>query len=182
MSNGNPAAHIAQASRMWGIVLIVLGVLCIAAPFVAGAWATMLIGISILCAGVAMLLGAFQAEHWGTGIFASLVGLVTILAGGYMLVHPVLGLMTITLMLGLYFMFDGIFQVVGAFQARPATGWGMFLFGGILSIVLGYIIYSGWPLTGAWVVGTLVGIRLLFGGFTMMAVGGAASRVGSAMG
>jgi len=177
MADSNPISTVAKASRMWCIVLIIAGVLCIAAPHVAGAWATILIGISVLIAGAGMLIGAMQAGSWGTGIFGTLVGLATLIAGGYMILHPVLGMMTLALFLGVYFIFDGAMQVIGAFQARPAPGWGWFLFGGILSVVLGYIIYSGWPVTGFWVIGTLVGIRLLFGGMAMMMVGSVASGV-----
>lgn len=180
MANTSPISTVAKTSRMWGIVLIVMGLFCIAAPHVAGASATIVIGISVLIAGVGMLIGALQADSWGTGVFGTLVGVATLIAGGYMVVHPVLGMMTLTLFLGVYFIFDGMLQAVVAFQARPAPGWVWFLFGGVLSIVLGTIIYSGWPVTGFWVVGTLVGIRLLFGGMTLMTVGGVASRVAKA--
>ena len=159
--------------KMWGILLIVVGLLCIAAPFVAGTFASMFIGASILVAGVAMTLGAMQAGSWGTGIFGTLIGLLTALAGLYMLTHPVIGLLSITLALAIYFMVDGVFQIVGALQARPANGWALFLFGGLLSLVLGYIIYSGWPISGAWVVGTLAGIRFIFGGMTILMIGDA---------
>jgi len=182
MTNGNPAAAVATASRTWGIILIVLGILCIAAPLVAGTFATMMIGVCVLAAGIATLMGAFQADSWGTGAFALMMGGLTLLAGAYMLAHPVLGLMTITLMLAFYFIFDGALQIVAAFKARPAPGWGMFLFGGILSLLLGYVIYAEWPISGGWVIGTLAGIRFLFGGMTMMMVGGAAAGVAKEMG
>lgn len=181
MAGSNLASDVAKASRLWGIVLIVLGILSIAAPHIAGASATMLIGICILIGGIGILIGAFQADSWGIGVFATLMGIITAIAGLYMLLNPVLGMMTITLFLAIYFIVDGVFQIIGAVQARPAGGWGWFLFGGILSVLLGYIIYSGWPVTGFWVVGTLIGIRLLFGGFAMMMVGSAASEVGKAI-
>jgi len=184
MTEGNEVHAVAEVAKagaavsgFWGIALIVLGILCIAAPFVAGAFTTMMIAVSMIAAGAVIIFGALQADSWGIGIFASLMGVATALAGAYMLAHPVLGLVTITLALAIYFFVDGISQIIGAFQARPADGWVWFLTGGIISMVLGYMIYSDWPFSGAWLVGTLVGIRLLFGGMTMMMIGGTQAAV-----
>ena len=185
MTEVNPVADVAKAgaatSSVWGIALIILGILCVAAPFVAGTFTTVLIAVALIASGIVITIGAFQADSWGIGIFAILMGVVTGLAGVYMLARPVIGMLTITLALAIYLFADGIFQIIGAFQARPAQGWAWFLFGGILSIILGYIIYSNWPVSGAWVVGTLVGIRLIFGGWTMMMLGGAQAAVADAI-
>jgi len=184
MTEGNevhPVADVAKAgaavSGFWGIALVVLGIVCIAAPFVAGAFTTMMIAVSMIAAGGVIIFGALQADSWGIGIFASLMGVATALAGAYMLAHPVLGLVTITLALAIYFFVDGISQIIGGFRARPADGWVWFLTGGIISMALGYMIYSDWPFSGAWLIGTLVGIRLLFGGMTMMMIGGTQAAV-----
>ncbi len=184
MTEGNevhPVANVAKAgaavSGFWGIALVVLGILCISEPFVSVAFTTMIIAVSMIAAGAVIIFGAFQADSWGIGIFASLMGAATALAGAYLLARPVLGMVSIALVLAIYFFVDGIAQIIGAFQARPAEGWGWFLFGGIISVVLGYMIYSDWPFSGAWLVGTLVGIRLLFGGMTMMMIGGTQAAV-----
>jgi len=177
----HPVADAAKAgaavSSFWGIALIVLGVLCIAAPFVAGTFASMMVAVSLLAAGIVITMGAFSANSWGIGIFGTLMGIVTALAGAYMLAHPVLGLVSITLALAVYFLVDGVAQIIGAFQARPADGWIWFLIGGVISVALGYMIYSDWPFSGTWLVGTLVGIRLLFGGWTLMMVAGTQAAV-----
>ena len=176
MAHRNAASGAGPApSGLFGIVLIVLGILCIAAPFVAGTFAAMMIAASVLMAGVLITIGALQTKSGGAGIFGVLIGVVTTLAGAYMLAHPLLGLASITLVLAIYFGMDGVFHVIGGLQARPAPGWGMFVFGGVVSMALGYMIYSNWPFSGAWVVGTLVGIRLLFGGMLLMTASGAQS-------
>ncbi len=184
MTEGNEVHAVAEVAKagaavsgFWGIALIVLGILCVAAPFVAGAFTTMMIAVSMIAAGAVIIFGALRADSWGIGIFASLMGAVTALAGAYMLAHPVLGLVSITLALAIYFFVDGVSQIIGAFKARPADGWVWFLLGGIISMALGYMIYSDWPFSGAWLVGTLVGIRLLFGGMTMMMIGGTQAAV-----
>jgi len=181
MTEANPVSEVARAgaaaSSTWGIALIILGILCIAAPFVAGTFTTMLIAVAMIAAGIVITVGAFRADSWGIGIFALLMGVVTSIAGIYLLARPVLGMVSIALALAVYFFVDGVFQIIGAFKARPQQGWVWFLFGGIISILLGYMIYSDWPVSGAWVVGTLVGIRLLFGGWTMLMLGGAQAVV-----
>jgi hypothetical protein len=89
---------------------------------------------------------------------------------------PGLNLSTLTLFLAAYFVASGILQIVAGFGARPEPGWGLVAFGGVVSLVLGVIIWRQFPISGIWAVGTLVGIQLLFSGWTLIAVGGLAKR------
>ena len=73
-----------------------------------------------------------------------------------------------------------ITRIAIAFQMRPAGGWGWMLFGGILSAILGFLIWNQWPLSGFWAVGTLVGIQFIFSGWSMIAVGMAAKKAAPA--
>jgi len=65
----------------------------------------------------------------------------------------------------------GISEIVAAIQIRPTQGWGFVLFSGIVSVILGFLIWNQWPLSAAWAIGVLVGIQLLFAGMTMITVG-----------
>lgn len=183
MGNRNPVSDAARAgsaaSGWWGIILIILGILCIAMPHVAGTATSLLIAIAIIAAGIVTTVGAFQLDSWGMGILAILIGIVMTLAGVYMLAHPYLGLISIALMLAIWFFVDGVMEIVAAFQVSEGRGW--LIFGGIVSLLLAYIIYSDWPVSGFWLVGTLVGIRMLFGGMTMMMLSGTQSAVASAI-
>ena len=91
--------------------------------------------------------------------------------------RPGIGLATLTLMLGAYLVVDGVFGAVLAFQVRPQKGWGWMLFSAVMSLLLGFLLLREWPLTGLWAIGTLVGVNLLFAGFTMISVGSAARKV-----
>jgi len=185
MTDDNPVAEAAAdvakagavASSFWGIALIVLGALCIGAPFVAGTFTTVMIAVALIAAGIVTTMGAFRADSWGIGIFAVLMGVATALVGAYLLARPMLGMVSITLALAVWFVVDGAFQIIGAFRARRSKGWVWFLIGGIISIALGYMIISDWPFSGAWVVGTLVGIRLVFGGWTIVMLGSTQAAV-----
>ena len=81
------------------------------------------------------------------------------------------------LILAIYFLVDGIAEIIGAFDAKPAEGWGYMVFDGAISILLGWMIWSQWPLSGAWAVGVLVGIRLIFVGAGMLMFGSLAKAV-----
>ena len=82
------------------------------------------------------------------------------------------------LLLAIFFWADGAMRIVLSFQARPLRGWGWILFGGVLSVLLGFLIFRNWPLSGAWAVGTLVGIDLLYTGWSMIALALAARGAG----
>ena len=95
--------------------------------------------------------------------------------------RPGLGLATLTLLLGGYLIVDGISGTVLAFHVRPEKGWGWMLFSAVLGILLGFLLLREWPLSGLWAIGTLVGVNLLFSGFSMISIGsavkGAAKRL-----
>jgi uncharacterized membrane protein HdeD (DUF308 family) len=96
-----------------------------------------------------------------------------------MLGRPLFGLASLTLVLAAYFLVDGIFEIIAAFQIKPKKGWGWVLFSGIAAFLLGYLIWSQWPLSGGWAIGVLVGVNLLLSGWSMIAFGGAARGIAS---
>jgi len=90
--------------------------------------------------------------------------------------RPVFALLSLTILLAAYFFVAGIFEIVFAFQLKPEKGWGWMLTSGAMSLLLGIMIWRQWPVSGAWAIGILVGIKLLFAGMTMISVGSAARR------
>jgi uncharacterized membrane protein HdeD (DUF308 family) len=110
------------------------------------------------------------------------IGILTVVSGLLVLGHPLAGLAFLTLLLAAYFLVDGVFTVVEAFQVRPRASWGWTLFSGVASIVLAYLIWREWPLTGAWAIGLLIGLRLLFSGWALIALGTAAKRLADVAG
>jgi len=165
---------------IFGILTILLGVMAMASPLVAGTSVAILVGILLAAAGVARLIWAFQAESFGQGVLKFALGGLTLLAGILMLVRPLLGLGTLTMLLAAYFIVDGLFEIIGAFQIKPADGWGWLLFGGIVSLALGVMIWRDYPISGAWAIGVLVGVKLLFAGMMMVTVGTGVRALGKA--
>jgi len=165
----------------FGIVLLILGILAICTPMVAGTAVSTMVAILLMAAGIVRMLWAFRAESFGKGVLAFLLGGLTLGVGVVMLARPLIGLGSLTLVLGVYFLLDGIFDIVAAFQIKPTKGWGWMVFGGATSILLSALIWSQWPLSGAWAIGILVGVRLLFAGWEMIALGAMARAVGDAV-
>jgi uncharacterized membrane protein HdeD (DUF308 family) len=86
-------------------------------------------------------------------------------------------LASITLFLAAYFLVTGIVELVGAFQIRPAEGWGVMLFNGIVTLLLGIMIWRQFPLSGAWAVGILFGVKMILGGWSLIFMGRGVSSV-----
>ena len=161
----------------WGILTIILGGLAIAAPLFSGLAVATLVAIFLVAAGIAQTIFAFKAESFGEGIFTFLYGAFGILAGAFMLARPLIGLASITLVLAVYFFVDGVFGIASALRIRPVQGWRWMLVSAVISVVLGVMILNNWPFSGQWLVGTLVGVRLLFAGWSMIALGGLGEAV-----
>lgn len=106
-----------------------------------------------------------------------LLGILYLCVAIYLLDHPARGLATLTLALAFYLLIEGVFEIVLYFQHRPAAGSGWFLMDGIVTLILGGMIWATWPSSTEWVVGTLVGISIFFSGVTRLMISLAARRV-----
>ena len=169
----------ASATQMTllGAALIILGVAALSAPWWSGVAAALLVGCLVLAAGVVQCAFAFQAQSLSRGILSFLLGGMTVLCGVVMVAHPLLNLGFLTLALAAWFVVAGVFEILYAVQLRPLQGWDWTALGGLLSALLGAMIYSQWPLSGAWAVGILVGVKVLFLGVTMVVLGRAAREL-----
>ena len=90
--------------------------------------------------------------------------------------HPLFGLSFLTLLLAIYFVTGGIAKIVGSFCFRPISGWLTMLLSGLISLLLGVLIWRQWPLSGMWAVGVLVGVDLLATGLSMLALAATVRR------
>jgi len=153
-----------------GIVLMVLGVIAIGTPAVAGTAVILVIGVVLLASGLVQFVQGLRAESWSNRLLSLILGLVTALCGLGVLGHPLLGLSFLTLLLAAFFVVEGIWKIVASFGFRPATGWLFMLTSGVLGLVLGVVIWRQWPLSGLWAVGILVGVDLLVTGVSMVAL------------
>jgi uncharacterized membrane protein HdeD (DUF308 family) len=152
----------------WAILLIIVGFFALALPFEAGKAIAVVVALLVIVAGVAHLAGSFAARTTGGFFWRLLVGCAYLIAGVYLVLHPTLSLVSLTLALAVLFFVEGIFHIVTWFQVRSAPGAGWLLFDGIVTLILAVLIWRSWPASAVWALGTLVGINLLMSGFTRL--------------
>lgn len=149
-----------------GIVFIVAGLAAIAFPFVSSIAAKVVLGWLFLIGGVMMIVHAFQAPGWGGFLWEVLIGLLYVVVGGYLAFFPIAGLLTLTVVIAALFIAEGVFESIMAFRVRPHDGWIWLLLSGIAALAVGVIIAMGLPESAVWALGLLVGINLLFSGWS----------------
>jgi uncharacterized membrane protein HdeD (DUF308 family) len=153
-----------------GILLIVVGFAAIVFPLIASITAKILLGWLFLIGGVIMVLHAFQENGWSGFLWELLIGLLYIVAGGYLAFFPLTGLLTLTILLAALFFAEGIFEIIMAFRVRPHEGWGFLLLSGIAALLVGVLIAIDLPGSAAWALGLLFGINMLFTGSSYVAL------------
>jgi uncharacterized membrane protein HdeD (DUF308 family) len=149
-----------------GIVLILVGLAAIAFPLVSTIAAKIMLGWLFLIGGVMMVIHAFSAQAWQGFLWSLLIGILYVVAGGYLAFFPLTGLLTLAILLVILFLAEGIFETIMAFQVRPHEGWGFLLLSGIAAILVGLLIALDLPGSATWALGLLVGINLLFSGWS----------------
>jgi uncharacterized membrane protein HdeD (DUF308 family) len=154
-----------------GIVVALLGLLAILAPFVTGIGLSITLGVLLVVGALAHVAHAFSARGWTGSLWQIVLGVVYAVAGVSLLVNPVLGLTTLTLLLIGYLAASGIVELVIGVKMRPDSQWGLFVASGAVSLVLAGLLWAGFPGNVVWAVGLLVGIHLLTTGATLAAVG-----------
>jgi uncharacterized membrane protein HdeD (DUF308 family) len=160
-----------------GVLMILAGILAIAAPMAAGIAINLLVGWLLIFSGCVHLLFAWQTRSAGGLLWELLVGVLYIAIGAYLLIHPLAGLASLTLGLGIYLFLEAILEFALAFTLRPHPGSGWLIFDGIVTLILAVLIWRTWPASSTWVLGTLVGISMLFSGTSRLMVSLAARSV-----
>ncbi|HEY2186083.1 MAG TPA: HdeD family acid-resistance protein, partial [Xanthobacteraceae bacterium] len=155
-----------------GIILVILGILAIIIPPLATIGVTIFLGWLFLISGVAGLITTFGARQAPGFWWSLLSAILAIAAGVVLLLWPVSGAVSLTLLLIVFFLIEGVLSIMYALEhKRELTGqWGWMLVSGIIDLILAAIIFAGLPGTAAWALGLLVGINMLFGGSSMIAI------------
>jgi uncharacterized membrane protein HdeD (DUF308 family) len=157
--------------------MIVAGILAIIMPPAAGIAVTILVGWLLIFSGVAHLVFGWHTRTTGGLLLEVLLGIVYILVGVYLLLNPVTGLVSLTLALTIYLFAEGILEFILAIRLRPLPGSGWLFIDGIVTIILGVMIWRAWPSSTAWAVGILVGVSMLFSGIARLMLSLAARRL-----
>jgi uncharacterized membrane protein HdeD (DUF308 family) len=155
-----------------GIVLVVLGVLAILVPIVATIAVAILIGWLFFISGAVGFITTFMMRNAPGFWWSLLSAILGIVAGIILFGWPVLGAISLTLVLTAFFIIEGVASIMYALDhKKELTGrWTWMLVSGIVDLLLAFIILTGLPGTAAWALGLLVGINMLFGGTSLIAM------------
>jgi uncharacterized membrane protein HdeD (DUF308 family) len=153
-----------------GILAILVGCVAIVVPAVASVGTAIFIGWILIVAGAFLVAGAFTAHSLGTVLLRLLWAFLTVIVGLWLVIEPHNGTLTLTLVLGLYFLFMGATRTALAFAARGQRNAGLLGLSGIAGLLIGILILVEFPSSADWAIGLLVGIDLIFAGWTLTSV------------
>ena len=163
---------VVKSSIGWSIALsvlmIVAGLLGVIVPPAAGLAVAVLVAWLLVFSGGAHFVFAWHVRTLGGLVWELLLGTVYLLVGAYLLLHPVAGLASLTLALAIYLFAEGILELILSIRLRPMRGSGWLLLDGLITLILAVMIWKTWPSSTEWVIGTLVGISVLFSGVSRL--------------
>ena len=161
-----------------GILLVVLGLAAMIAPLIAGLAFTIFLGWMLLISGVAGLAMTFWARQM-PGFWWSLISAaLAVGAGIILLARPAQGVLTLTIVIGAYFLAEGVATIMYALEHRRELSdrWSWMLVSGVLDILISAMVITGLPGSAEWAIGLLIGINLLFGGASLIGMALAARK------
>ncbi len=166
-----PIAKIGGLIRNLGVGLVILGAIAVWAPQVTGMTVSVIVGVVLIIGGILRTTFAWVASGWGSLFLRSAVGILTFIAGVYMIIQPDLGSKALAIVLVFYLFADGITSLIFALRFPPAAGGAWMLLGAVASLVIGVLMWMQWPAAGELAVGILIGIKLILDGVTLIGVG-----------
>jgi uncharacterized membrane protein HdeD (DUF308 family) len=180
---GMPAEVREALSKNWkllvagGVLAVILGVIAIVLPLLASIAITYVVGILLLIGAVAFIADAISGGTGWHRIGRVILAVLYVIAGVWLLINPIEGTITLTVVLIVFFLVSGIFRIIAGMQARGAPGAGWLIVNGVLSIIIALLVWGDFPSSAEWAIGLLVGIALLFDGISMITVGMAGKKI-----
>jgi uncharacterized membrane protein HdeD (DUF308 family) len=178
-----PGGGLIRKAGRWltamGIVFVVLGMLAIIEPAIAGLAVAILVGWVLIFGGIAHAVGAVGGGGVGRVVWQLIVAVIYSVGGMYFLTHPLLGLGTLTLFLAAILLVEAVVEIISYFANR-GEGAAWRLVNAIVTLLLGGAIWIQWPSSSIWAIGTLVGLNLMITGFSRLMLGSAARSLAAA--
>src|SRR5258708_7750739 len=159
------------------ILLILAGLFAILVPPISGLAVTLIFGWAMIISGITHFVFAFKTHTTGGLIWELLIGAVYLFTGVYLTLHPLHALLAPPLLLACYLFFEAIVEFIQSFHPRPRHGAGWLIVDGIITLILAIMIWRSWPASSVWVIGTLVGISMIFSGFSRLMLSLTAKRI-----
>ncbi|MDX2243398.1 MAG: HdeD family acid-resistance protein [Leptolyngbyaceae cyanobacterium bins.302] len=159
------------------IALIVLGIVSLFLPVFASVTFTLVVGWLLLISGVVQIVNSFKSRHV-RGFWLHLgVGIIYTIAGLTILFNPVAGVLWLTAVLGVLFIAEGIYTIIMAFKARTGGNFSwVVLLNGIVTLILGILVWNRFPSSALWLIGVYVGVSILMSGISLLVIALGARR------
>jgi uncharacterized membrane protein HdeD (DUF308 family) len=171
-----PGDALAALRRNWGwfvvlgIALVLVGLIAISATFITALAVVWVLGVLLLVGGILEVVNAVQARGWRGVVLHLLTAILYLIVGVFLVRHTGAGVAALTLFLAVALLIGGAFRIVMALLER-FPGWGWVLLNGVISFILGLLIWQGWPESKEWVIGLFFGIEMLFSGWSWVMLG-----------
>jgi uncharacterized membrane protein HdeD (DUF308 family) len=153
-----------------GVALMILGALAISSSFIATFATVLVFGILLLLGAIFQVVTALWGRSWRGFFLHLLAGILYLIAGVFMVEHPMEAALAITLVVAICLLGTGILRIVVGVVER-FSGWGLSLATGVISLLLGIAIWRQWPFSGLWMIGLFVGIEMVFSGLSWVRLG-----------
>ena len=150
-----------------GLLLMALGGLVINSAVAATMFSTLFFGFLLAGAGIVQVVQAFMARQW-SGLFLSLLlGVLYLVTGAICVMRPAEAAINITLLIAGFCFATGLMKILASLIVR-FEHWGWIFFNGLVTFILGLMIYNQWPYSGLWVIGLFVGIDMVLAGWSWL--------------
>ncbi len=159
-----------------GVTLTILGVLALCVPGLFSLAFELVIGWLFVIGGAIQLYRAIQSNGAPGFWMVVLSALLSMVFGVLMVFNPLAGLVALTIIIAVFFLLEGIIKIIYAFQIQAFANWGWVLMSGLCSVIIAILVFSGWPTSTGWFIGTLIGAYLVISGVSLMMISWAAHR------
>ena len=153
-----------------GVILMILGLISVIYCIFASQAAVVLFGVLILAGGVVQIVNALWAGKWSGFLLNLLIGIIYVVVGLFMVDDREHAVLILSALIAAFFIVSGIFRIAAALSIQ-FPGWGWALLSGMIAILLGVMIYKGWPDTGEVIIGLFIGIEMIFNGWYWVMLG-----------
>jgi len=153
-----------------GIFFIILGSIAIIVPQVFTVGIALFLGWLLLIGGAFQVARALMMINMPSFSLWFFISILQLLIGYFLVTDTMQGVMTLTLLLTVFFALEGLVKIYLAFMMRPLAKWGWVLFSGITALFLAILVWVGWPETATWVFGLLLGINMIFLGWSILSL------------
>ena len=149
----------------FGIFSLIFGIIGMYMSVAMTMASILVLGVFMLIAGIVFFIETFSAPQWSGKLLSLLLSILYGVAGTIVIIYPGASAVWFTLFLAAFFIVIGIVRIVQGFQAKgELNGWGWLVFLGMIDIILGFMIYAQWPVSGLWVIGMFISIELIVQG------------------